>query len=58
MAIYREALGVDDATWDRGRGWAIVFAVAALPYYRETNPTLANIAARTIDEVLRERDAG
>ena len=56
--IYREALGVDDATWDRGRGWAIVFAVAALPYYRETNPTLANIAARTIDAVLRERAAG
>jgi len=55
--VFRAAVDVDDATWARGRGWALVFAVAALPYYRDRNPTLASIAARTIDEILREREA-
>jgi len=54
--VFRAAVDVDDATWARGRGWALVFAVAALPYYRDRNPTLAAIAARTIDEILRERE--
>ena len=29
---------VDDATWDRGRGWALCTALWALPYYLHTNP--------------------
>ncbi len=50
--LFRAALAVDDATWARGRGWALSFGLIALPYYQRTNPTLAGIARRTIDEVL------
>ncbi|MGW3602139.1 aminoglycoside phosphotransferase family protein [Micromonospora sp. NPDC005161] len=49
---YRRALGVDDDTWERGRGWALVQAINALPYYVETNPVMADIARHTLRAVL------
>lgn len=49
---YRRVLGVDDATWERGRGWALVQAINALPYYVETNPEMAAIARHTLRAVL------
>lgn len=51
---FREALPVDDATWLRGSGWALSFGLIALPYYQQSNPTLAQIARRTIEEVVAE----
>jgi aminoglycoside phosphotransferase (APT) family kinase protein len=51
-AAYRAALGVDDATWARGRGWALSYGLIALPYYWRTNPTLAGVYRRAIDRVL------
>jgi len=30
--VFRAAVGVDDATWARGRGWALSFGLIALPY--------------------------
>lgn len=53
-AVFRAALAVDDATWARGRGWALSTAVGALSYYHTTNPVLAGIGKYTIDEVLTE----
>jgi len=50
----RVALDVDDDAWVRGRGWALSWALIALPYYRETNPTLASYARRTLAEVLAD----
>ena len=55
-AAFREAIGVDDATWARGRGWGLSPALIALPYYRETNPGLAAIARHAIAEVLTEHE--
>ena len=52
--LFRATLDVDDATWARGRGWALSAAVIALPYFQHTNPTLAGIARHTIAEVLAE----
>ena len=49
---YRRWLGVDDATWERGRGWAIVQAIVALPYYQHTNPAMAGTARHTLAAVL------
>ncbi|WFE54983.1 aminoglycoside phosphotransferase family protein [Micromonospora sp. WMMD1155] len=49
---YRRALDVDDATWERGRGWALGQAINALPYYVQTNPVMAAIARRTLRAVL------
>jgi aminoglycoside phosphotransferase (APT) family kinase protein len=53
--LFREQIGVDDATWLRGRGTALAMAATALPYYRQSNPTLAELSRRTIEEVLAER---
>ena len=49
---YRRALGADDATWERGRGWALVQAIGALWYYTDTNPVMAGTAARTLAAIL------
>lgn len=51
---FRALVGIDDATWERGRGWALSIALIQLPYYRRTNPTLAASARRVISEVLLE----
>ncbi len=51
----RAALLVDEATWARGRGWALSWALVALPYYLDTNPVTVRDARRTIDEVLADR---
>jgi aminoglycoside phosphotransferase (APT) family kinase protein len=50
--LYRAELGVDDATWLRGRGWALAKAVQAIPYYKETNPPLANNGRHVLRELL------
>ncbi|MCL5099325.1 MAG: aminoglycoside phosphotransferase family protein [Candidatus Omnitrophica bacterium] len=55
--IFRAALPVDDATWARGRGWALSFGLIALPYYQSTNPVLAGIARYAIDEALADHEA-
>jgi aminoglycoside phosphotransferase (APT) family kinase protein len=52
--IFRAALQVDDATWTRGRGWALSVGLIALPYYQSSNPVLAGIARRAIDETLAD----
>jgi aminoglycoside phosphotransferase (APT) family kinase protein len=48
----RARLGVDDATWARGRGWALSTAIIALPYYAGTNEFMADQARRKIAAVL------
>lgn len=52
---FRAALAVDEATWARGRGWALSVGVIAFPYYVRTNPVLAGIGRRAIDEALGDR---
>lgn len=49
---YRETLQADDATWARGKGWALSAGLIALPYYLHTNPTLVASSRRAITEVL------
>jgi aminoglycoside phosphotransferase (APT) family kinase protein len=52
-AAYRDALGLDDAAWERGKGWALM-GVGGVLYYRDTNPVLAAEKARTVDAVLAD----
>lgn len=52
--VYRAALSVDEATWTRGRGWALSVALIALPYYQHTNLTLAEQSRRTIAAVVAD----
>jgi aminoglycoside phosphotransferase (APT) family kinase protein len=51
--LFRAALGVDDATWARGRGWALM-GLGALPYYLHTNPAIVARARHQIEEVLAD----
>ncbi|PTA68890.1 phosphotransferase [Deinococcus arcticus] len=53
-ATFRAALAPDDATWARGRGWALSVGLLAWPYYRHTNPELARISQRQIQAVMSE----
>lgn len=53
---FRAALPVDEATWARGRGWALSFGLIALPYYQVSNPVLSGIARHAIDEALADHE--
>jgi aminoglycoside phosphotransferase (APT) family kinase protein len=53
-SVFRAALDVDDATWDRGRGWALSVALIQLPYYKDTNEALAANAGHVIREVVAD----
>jgi len=52
--VFRAGLGVDDATWARGRGWALSVALIQLPYYKDTNAALAANARHVIRQVLAD----
>jgi aminoglycoside phosphotransferase (APT) family kinase protein len=54
--IFRRQLAVDAATWSRGRGWALSVALIQLPYYTNTNPSLAANARHVIDAILNESE--
>jgi aminoglycoside phosphotransferase (APT) family kinase protein len=49
---FRAELAPDDATWERGRGWALSTAVGALAYYEHTNPFMAEQARRKLRALL------
>lgn len=53
--LFRAELGVDDATWARGRGGVLSQSLGALSYYTlETNAVLVDEAQRWLAEVLAE----
>jgi aminoglycoside phosphotransferase (APT) family kinase protein len=54
---FRSALDVDDATWARGRAFALHQALLIIPYYPVTNPGFVAMATRTVQEVLADRSA-
>lgn len=51
---FRNALGVDNDGWARGRGQALSISVAVLPHYQHSNPPLAGNARHSISEVLAD----
>jgi len=51
---FRSALGVDDATWARGRGHALSQALIFIPYYLNTNPAGVRNARRAVEEVIAD----
>ncbi|MGK5642209.1 aminoglycoside phosphotransferase family protein [Streptomyces sp. URMC 126] len=52
--VFREALGVDDAAWRRGRGLTLSQALIALPHYRKSNAAMARNARHVLRAVLTE----
>ncbi len=51
---FRDLLACDDASWARGRGWALSVATIALDYYRSRNPHLSRISRRTLEAILQD----
>jgi aminoglycoside phosphotransferase (APT) family kinase protein len=51
-ARFLAELAVDEASWLRGRGWALYQAVSALPYYWDTNPGMIRQASHALAQVL------
>ena len=51
---FRDALQVDDASWLRGRGWALYQAVSALSYYWHSNPGMIRQASHALEQVLAD----
>ncbi|MFJ4470357.1 aminoglycoside phosphotransferase family protein [Streptomyces sp. NPDC089424] len=51
-AVFRDALGVDDATWLRGRGWALATGLNAYTYYAAVDPRVAAQTTRQITHAL------
>lgn len=51
-AAFRAALGVDDATWTRGRGWALATGLNAYTAYAAVSPRVAAQTTRQITQAL------
>jgi aminoglycoside phosphotransferase (APT) family kinase protein len=49
---FLDELEVDEASWLRGRGWALYQAVSALPYYWDTNPGMIRQASHALAQIL------
>ena len=55
-AAFRSALGVDDATWARARGWTVEQAALFIPYYADTIPEGVAIAERRLAVAIGDGD--
>ncbi|MFD7514829.1 aminoglycoside phosphotransferase family protein [Streptomyces niveus] len=52
--VFRAALGVDDATWARGRGFALATGLNAYTHHGATNPRVAAQTRRQIDQTIAD----
>jgi aminoglycoside phosphotransferase (APT) family kinase protein len=52
--LFRAQVKPDDATWARGRGWALSLGLAALRHYRDANPVLAAGGQHALAEILAD----
>ncbi|MFG3103006.1 aminoglycoside phosphotransferase family protein [Streptomyces sp. NPDC048182] len=53
-AVFRETLAVDDATWARGRGWALATGLNAYTYYAAVDDRIAAQTRRQIHAALAD----
>ena len=49
---YRDVLGLDDDSWDRGRGWALWKALITIAEHRDSDPAIADEARGVMRRVL------
>ena len=52
--VFREAVGADDASWLRGRAWALTLALGTFPYYWATMPDRCKSRLAMARSVLEE----
>jgi aminoglycoside phosphotransferase (APT) family kinase protein len=53
--IFRQAVGMDDAAWVRGRTFELQHAVGGVLYYSPRRHPLGDVMARTLERILDER---
>ncbi len=53
---YREATGLDEAAYRRGRGFALAPAISGFTYYRETSPRMSGLGLRTVRQLVTSLD--
>ncbi len=53
-STFRAALAPDPTAWTRARAFALVMAVQAIPYYRDTNPRFRDAMRLTLSRVLND----
>jgi aminoglycoside phosphotransferase (APT) family kinase protein len=53
--VFREAVGADDATWARGRGWALAgsLPVPDDPYFRQ-DPARVTAALHHLEDIVAD----
>lgn len=51
---YRQALELDDATWARARGWAILVGVSGIAYYWDTYPAFVAECRARLDAIVAD----
>jgi aminoglycoside phosphotransferase (APT) family kinase protein len=49
---FREALDVDDDTWNRARGWALSLEIIAIPYYLHRSPDALATGQESVADIL------
>jgi aminoglycoside phosphotransferase (APT) family kinase protein len=54
VATYRDALGLDEAAWLRGRGWALQPAISGMVYYKRTAPERSELGRRTVERIVAD----
>ncbi len=55
--VFHDALRPSPEAWARGRALAFAKAVAAIPYYRRSNPGFRGVMLRTLTRVLQDLSA-
>ncbi|WP_446040171.1 aminoglycoside phosphotransferase family protein [Streptomyces sp. SID1121] len=50
--VFRTSVEADDASWARGRGWALSVALMEVSYYRHSDPVMHAVGQHVIGEVL------
>lgn len=56
--VFQDAMSPAPEVWARGRALAFAKAVAAIPYYRRSNPGFHDVMLRTLARVLEDVSAG
>jgi aminoglycoside phosphotransferase (APT) family kinase protein len=52
--IFRDAVGFDDATWARARGWVVEQTILYIPYYERTLPLAVEQAKQRLQAALED----
>jgi aminoglycoside phosphotransferase (APT) family kinase protein len=52
--IFRKAVGFDDATWARARGWVVEQTILYIPYYERTLPLAVEQAKQRLHAALED----